>query len=94
MVILDLITGSFEKSMEFQVIVIPTPSNLLLRRLWIHGLDGITSSLHRKVKFITDENKVIKLYGDSWIQAIESSRNAPILEVQLPEHGGDKHARF
>ena len=61
--------------------------NLLLRRPWVNGLDGLTSSLHQKIKFIIDENKVIKLRGYSWIRATKTSSSAPILEVQLLEHG-------
>ena len=37
-VILDLTMGSFEKSMDFQVIDIPLSFNLLLGRPWIHSL--------------------------------------------------------
>ena len=65
MVILDLTIGSFEKTIEFQIIDIPSSFNLIQGRLWIHGLDGVASSLHEKVKFISDENRVIKFYGDS-----------------------------
>ena len=39
------------------------------------------------MKFINDENKVIKLCEDSWIRLTEGSSSAPVLEVQLPKSG-------
>ena len=72
--------------MDFQVIDISTSFNLLLVRPWIHGLDDVTFSLNQKVKFISDENKVFELCGDSWIRSTKRSSSALVLEVQLLEH--------
>ena len=69
------------------MINIPASFNLLLGRQWIHGLDGVASSLYQKIRFITNENKIIKLCEDSWIRATEASSSASILEGLLPKHG-------
>ena len=55
-VVLNLIMGMCEKSVKFQVVNILDSFNFLLGRPWIHGLDGVASSLHQKMKFITSEN--------------------------------------
>ena len=71
--------------MEFQMIRLRASFNILLGRPGIHGLDGVASSLHQKMKLNTIENKIIELCGDSWIRASKTSSSAPILEVQLPD---------
>ena len=55
-------------------------------RRWIYGLYGVASSLQQKMKFV-DDDKVVELYGDSWIRTIDNAERALILEVQSPKTG-------
>ena len=52
--VIDLQIGPTTFSTLFQILRIPTSSNLLLGRPWIHRAGVIPSSLHQKVKFIHD----------------------------------------
>ena len=83
---LEIVAGSWKQKVEFQFFDIPSSFNLLLRRSWIHDLDGVASSLHQKMEFINGK-KVIELYGDSWIRMMENAERASVLEVQQPEIG-------
>ena len=59
--------GSQKQETEFQVLDTISSFNLLLGRSWIHGLDGVASSLQQKMKFINDD-KVVEIYEDSRIR--------------------------
>ena len=64
-VILDLIIGLYDKSLELQVIDIPTSFNMLLGMSWTYGLNGVASFSHQEMKFIINQNKIIELCWDS-----------------------------
>ncbi|XP_042505509.1 uncharacterized protein LOC122082083 [Macadamia integrifolia] len=58
-----VIVGPARFDIDFQVIDIPTSFNMLLGRSWLHQANAVSSSLHKKLKFMHEE-KVIIVSGD------------------------------
>ncbi|XP_070005827.1 uncharacterized protein [Nicotiana sylvestris] len=53
-IVLELIIGPVEFTMEFQLLDVDVSYNLLLGRPWIHAAKAILSTLHQMVKFEWD----------------------------------------
>lgn len=47
----QIIVGLSEHEAEFHVVDIPATFNLLLRRLWLHQMKAISSTIHQLVKY-------------------------------------------
>ncbi|XP_070009029.1 uncharacterized protein [Nicotiana sylvestris] len=53
-IVLELIIGLVEFTMEFQVLDVAVSYNLLLGQPWIHASKAVLSTLHQMVKFEWD----------------------------------------
>ncbi|XP_070025353.1 uncharacterized protein [Nicotiana sylvestris] len=58
-IMLELMIGLVEFTMEFQVLDIAVSYNLLLGRPWIHVAKAVPSTLHQVVKFEWDREEII-----------------------------------
>ncbi|XP_075074446.1 uncharacterized protein LOC142162043 [Nicotiana tabacum] len=58
-IILKLLIGPVEFTMEFQVLEVVVSYNLLLGRPWIHAVKAVSSSLHQMMKFEWDRQEIV-----------------------------------
>ena len=71
---------------SFQVLDIPRSFNLLLGRPWIHSTGAIPSSLHQKVKFITN-GQIITILGEQDYNIYKDTA-IPYIGEESPEEFG------
>ncbi|XP_070015321.1 uncharacterized protein [Nicotiana sylvestris] len=79
-IVLELIIGLIEFTMEFQVLDIDVYYNLLLGRPWIHATKAVPSTLHPMVKFEWDRQEIV-VYGEDNVCA-HSDASIPFIEVE------------
>ncbi|XP_070013312.1 uncharacterized protein [Nicotiana sylvestris] len=58
-IMLELTIGPVEFTMEFQVVDVAVPYNLLLGQPWIHTAKAVPSTLHQMVKFEWDREEIV-----------------------------------
>lgn len=58
-IVLEMIVGPVESTMEFQVLDVAVFYKLLLARPWIHAAKEIPSTLHQMVKFEWDRQEIV-----------------------------------
>ena len=66
-------------TIEFQVMDISLSYNCLLGRLWIHIAGAVPSTLHQKIKFVTEGQLVCVSAEEDMIAA--TSSGAPYVEI-------------
>ena len=76
---IEIQIGPCTFTVEFQVMDISLSYNYLLGRLWIHIAGVIPSTLHQKIKFITEGQLVCVSAEEDMIAAISSG--TPYVEI-------------
>ena len=83
---LEIEVGPQTFIISFQVLDIPRSFNLLLGRPWIHSAGAIPSSLHQKVKFITN-GQIITVLGEQNYNIYKDTAIPYIGEESLEDFG-------
>ena len=83
---LEIEVGPQAFIISFQVLDIPRSFNLLLGRPWIHSAGAIPSSLHQKVKFITN-GQIITVLGEQDYNIYKDTA-IPYIGEESPEDFG------
>ncbi|XP_070016953.1 uncharacterized protein [Nicotiana sylvestris] len=83
-IVLELMIGPVEFTMEFQVLDIAVSYNLLLGRPWIHAAKAVPSTLHQMVKFECDRHDIV-VHGEENFYA---HSDASILFIEAEDDKG------
>ncbi|XP_028127329.1 uncharacterized protein LOC114323854 [Camellia sinensis] len=46
--------GTISVDVEFQVVKLPSPDNLIMGRTWLHTMQAVSSTFHQLLRFLTE----------------------------------------
>ncbi|XP_058219511.1 uncharacterized protein LOC131330046 [Rhododendron vialii] len=98
MITLLVHAGSVVLDMEFVVVNVPSPYNVIVGRTWLHKLKAIASTYHQVICFIGANGRHEDLYGDQsaakicYVNAVRSSKQTSQVNLLRPRQSSLIHS--